>query len=279
MLLGGTVGAILGLTGAGGGILAVPALMLGLGWSINQATPTALLSVAIAASVGALNGLKRGELRYRAAMLMAAVGVIFAQFGQWAAKNLAENILVSCFTAVMFLVAFRLWRNTATHAPSDDELIDTPKQIRKITVQTGRIVWNFTSFLTLSIIGALAGMTTGLLGVGGGFIIVPALLRCSEVTLTGIVATSLMVIALVSGVTFLLTLSTARIEIPPQGGMFISGSVAGIMLGRRLAAQLPKIQMQRFLALLIVVVASVLIVKVGVVSTINLQGEQKWQKL
>jgi uncharacterized membrane protein YfcA len=261
LLLGGVVGTILGLTGAGGGILAVPALTLGLGWTMNQAAPVALLSVAIASSIGALNGLKRGELRYRAAILMATVGILFAQFGQWAAKNLTENILIIIFTVIMFLVAFRLWRSAETHSLSDDGLADSPKRIRKITLHTGRIVWNFTSFITLSAIGALAGMTTGLLGVGGGFIIVPALLRCSEVTLTGIVATSLMVIALISGVTFILTLSTTSFEMPLLGWLFICASAVGMVLGRYLSVKIPQMQLQRFLAILIFIIALILIIR------------------
>ncbi|NNG63019.1 TSUP family transporter, partial [Pseudomonas fragi] len=60
IVLGVLVGLLLGLTGAGGGILAIPALTLGLGWSLLEATPVALLAVGIAAAVGALDGLRKG---------------------------------------------------------------------------------------------------------------------------------------------------------------------------------------------------------------------------
>ncbi|MFB9158825.1 TSUP family transporter, partial [Chromobacterium violaceum] len=75
LLLGVLVGAVLGLTGAGGGILAVPALMASQGWSVPQAAPVALLAVAAGAALGAWEGWRRGEVRYRAAALMALCGL------------------------------------------------------------------------------------------------------------------------------------------------------------------------------------------------------------
>jgi uncharacterized membrane protein YfcA len=71
LILGALVGAVLGLTGAGGGILAVPALVVGFGWTMQQATPVALIAVAGSAAVGAIEGLRRGLVRYKAAVLMA----------------------------------------------------------------------------------------------------------------------------------------------------------------------------------------------------------------
>ena len=64
MILGALVGLLLGLTGAGGGILAIPALTLGVGWTLVEATPVALLAVGVAASVGAIDGLRKGLVRY-----------------------------------------------------------------------------------------------------------------------------------------------------------------------------------------------------------------------
>ncbi|NIE88178.1 TSUP family transporter, partial [Burkholderia sp. Tr-860] len=63
LILGALVGAVLGLTGAGGGILAVPALVAGLGWTIQQATPVALIAVAGSAAIGALEAFRRRLVR------------------------------------------------------------------------------------------------------------------------------------------------------------------------------------------------------------------------
>ncbi|MFJ1017246.1 TSUP family transporter, partial [Bordetella bronchiseptica] len=72
--LGILIGLTLGLTGAGGGILAVPALVLGLGMDMPQAAPVALMAVGLAAAVGSAEGLRRGTVRYKAAALMSVVG-------------------------------------------------------------------------------------------------------------------------------------------------------------------------------------------------------------
>ena len=107
-LLGLCIGVSLGLTGAGGGILAVPALMFGLGLTLTQAAPVALIAVGIASAVGALQGLMRGLVRYKAAMLMAAVGALTAPLGLSLAHRLPAHWLSLTFAGVMLLVAARM---------------------------------------------------------------------------------------------------------------------------------------------------------------------------
>ena len=75
IFLGVLIGAIMGLMGAGGGILAVPVLVAGLHWSMQQAAPVALVAVAAGAVVGALDGFRHRLVRYKAAMLMAVCGM------------------------------------------------------------------------------------------------------------------------------------------------------------------------------------------------------------
>ena len=76
LILGVVVGVVLGLTGAGGGILAVPALVIGMGWSVQEATPVALIAVASGAALGAFDGLCKGLVRYKAALVMGGAIVI-----------------------------------------------------------------------------------------------------------------------------------------------------------------------------------------------------------
>jgi uncharacterized protein len=81
ILLGVIIGLVLGLTGAGGSIFAVPLLMAGLGWSITQAATVSLLAVAVAAAAGTALAWRQSYVRYRAALLIASVGVMVAPFG------------------------------------------------------------------------------------------------------------------------------------------------------------------------------------------------------
>ena len=93
--LGVLMGLVMGLTGAGGGILGVPALVLGLGLTMTQAAPVSLFAVGAAAAVGAIDGLRHGLVRYRAALLIALLGALFSPLGVFFAHQMSEKVLVS----------------------------------------------------------------------------------------------------------------------------------------------------------------------------------------
>ncbi|MFY3308065.1 sulfite exporter TauE/SafE family protein [Achromobacter ruhlandii] len=255
-LLGLCIGVSLGLTGAGGGILAVPALMFGLGLTLTQAAPVALIAVGIASAVGALQGLMRGLVRYKAAMLMAAVGALTAPVGLSLARHLPAHWLSLTFAGVMLLVALRMARQSRC-ASAGDAADAAPKTCR-LSPETGRFVWNRVTAATLGGIGAVSGICTGMLGVGGGFIIVPALTHFSDARMISIVSTSLMVIALVSAATVSsallhgLTLSAAQ-------WTFVAAAIAGMAAGRMLAPRVPQAVLQQVFAAVCVAVAAVLV--------------------
>lgn len=249
--LGAGIGLILGLTGAGGGILAVPALTLALGWSMTQAAPVALLAVSSAAVIGLVDGFRQGLVRYRAATLISLTGIIATPLGQHYARVLPEPWLAGLFIIAMAAVAVRLWLSADTARDGND----TGERVRRIRLDAGRIIWNRTSFLTLALIGVLTGLSSGLLGVGGGFIIVPALLRCSNITLEGIVATSLMVIALVSGGAFMSAWASGQVLVLDSAVVFVGAAILGVLPGRLLAARLPRPLLLRLFAALVAAVS------------------------
>ena len=257
-LLGMAIGAVMGLTGAGGGILAVPALVFALGWPLADATPVALVAVSGAAALGAIEGLKRGLVRYRAAALMAAVGMPFTPLGVWLASVAPENALLLTFAAAMGLVSVRMLRelHSAGLGVRHDRL---PVNIDP---STGRVRWTRRTALALGLIGAAAGFLSGLLGVGGGFLIVPALRRFSDITMQGVVATSLAVIALVSAGAVVAASLHAH---PPAWGVagpFALGAAAGMIVGRLGARHLEAAHLQRAFAIVTAVVALGLLVRV-----------------
>lgn len=252
-LLGLCIGVCLGLTGAGGGILAVPALMFGLGLTLTQAAPVALIAVGIASAVGALQGLLRGLVRYKAAMLMAAMGALTAPLGLSLARRLPAHWLSLTFAGVMLLVAARMARQSRRRAPAGV----APAKPCRLSPETGRFVWNRVTAATLGAIGAVSGLCTGMLGVGGGFIIVPALTHFSDARMISIVSTSLMVIALVSAA----TVSSALLHgltLPAAQWAFVAAAVAGMAAGRMVAPRVPQAVLQRVFAAVCVVVAAVL---------------------
>lgn len=256
LALGSLIGLTLALTGAGGGILAVPALTLGLGWTMIEAAPLALLTVAIAALIGIINAMRRGYVRIRAALLISVVGILATPLGLYLSHRLPETGLRLLFAAVMLIVATRLWLVSRGKLPTTQRAKSCV-----INTRTGRIVWTLESFLKLGLIGLLSGTATGLLGVGGGFIVVPALIRCSNISMNGIISTSLAVIALISSGAVISSYSSGKLLINETSELFIAGAIIGMLLGRLFAEKLPAARLQQGFAILVVSVALSMVYK------------------
>ncbi|HJW57179.1 MAG TPA: sulfite exporter TauE/SafE family protein [Burkholderiaceae bacterium] len=241
LALGLAVGAVMALTGAGGGILAVPLLVFILKLNVVQAAPVGLLAVGIAAALGAAHGLKEGIVRYRAALLMGSVGMLLAPVGIWLARRVDNRWLSAVFAIVLLLVAYRALRD-ARNAPDESEQQRQALCMRSSA--TGRFVWSASCARALALSGGLAGLLSGLLGVGGGFVIVPSLKRHSDLTMHSITSTSLAVIALVSFSGIVSSVSSGNlnwsIALP-----FAAGALAGMLAGRMIASRLPGPQMQK----------------------------------
>ncbi|WP_294736432.1 sulfite exporter TauE/SafE family protein [uncultured Pseudomonas sp.] len=254
-LLGVLMGLVMGLTGAGGGILGVPALVLGLGLTMTQAAPVSLFAVGAAAAVGAADGLRHGLVRYRAALLIALLGALFSPLGVFFAHQMPEKVLMGLFSVLMVLVAWRMLQREKIEAgPSDHGTASWGQKNCMLDQQTGRFSWTAKCTATLAALGAVTGAVSGLLGVGGGFLIVPAFKQLTDVQMRGIVATSLMVISLISLVGVVGAFH-AGVRIEPMGWVFIGSSIVGMLAGRRLCSVIKARTLQVGFATLCVLVA------------------------
>lgn len=240
--LGLVVGVILALTGAGGGILAVPLLVFGVHLSVAQAGPIGLLAVSMAAALGALLGLRRGIVRYRAALLIAGAGMLLSPAGLWLAHRIDNRWLSVLFALILLYVAFRTFRQAKGGEPANQRTAQAPRPCIR-DAATGRFIWTSSCARALALSGTVAGVLSGLLGVGGGFVMVPALQRYTDLAMQSVVATSLAVIALVS--------VTGVVASAATGGMawdvaipFSAGALAGMLAGRTVSAALAGPQLQ-----------------------------------
>lgn len=258
-LLGLLIGSVLGLTGAGGGIFAVPALVFGLGMSIRDAAPVALLAVGSAALLGALQGLRQGIVRYKAAALLAATGAFTAPLGVTLAHQFAAWCLNLIFVIIMLVVAGRMFISSIQSETAAEPATLKAKPCH-VSDKTGRFVWGARIAITLGAIGAVTGLFTGLLGVGGGFIIVPALAYASNLRMHSIAATSLMVIALLSAVTFFSAWSQGVLLSGPTYA-FALASLVGMAMGRLVAPNISSRMLQRFFSVICVVVALMMLMR------------------
>lgn len=263
IVLGLIVGLVLGLTGAGGSILGVPLLMAGLGWSLTQAAPVALLAVAASAAFGTWVAWDKTYVRYRAAMLMGGVGALTAPLGLLAAARLPHEGLVLIFAIVMILVAARLLHQ-AQVAPAEAAIVRATVAgegapaggpVCRLHPQTGRIQWTRRCAGVLAAIGAAAGTLSGLLGVGGGFVIVPALRTATELSMHSSIATSLMAIAITASGAVLAALVVGPGLPWGSAAPFVAGALAGMIVARPLARRVAGARLQQGFAGLMILVA------------------------
>lgn len=262
--LGSIVGLILGLTGAGGSIFAVPLLVVGLGQSMLQATPVALLAVGGAAALGALDALRVGVARYKTAIVIGACGSLTSPIGLDLAARTSHEHLVYVFVAVMLVVAVRMFvqsRAMPGEGPAARRI-----RVCRLDAATGRIRWTAPCALVLSVCGAATGVLSGALGVGAGFVIVPILRATTDFSMRASIATSLMAIAIIS--------TSAVIAYLLKGGQFelalavpfLAGALVGMLIGRRLAARIAGPSLQRLFAAAIVLAGAAMIYRVRAMS-------------
>ena len=268
VLLGIIVGAVLGLTGAGGSILAVPLLMFGMGWTLPQAAPVALLAVCASATFGTIVAWDVTHVRYRAAALMGIVALFTAPLGLTVASLLPLPLLTGLFALVLGHVGVRMLLQ-AIRAPAEAAIVratvsgdgSTPGGRWIRLNESGRIAWNETTFLAVGAIGAVTGFVAGMLGVGGGFVIVPALRYASSLSMHSEVATSLLAVALISAV----AAASAGVQGVPIAWSaavpFVAGALAGMFSGRKLAPRIAGPRLQQGFAVIMVLVALGLLAK------------------
>lgn len=247
------IGCLLGLTGAGGGILAVPALMASQNWTVALAAPVGLLAITLATFIGVIQGLINKTIRYKAAIWIAIVSIPFAKYGIFLAQIITPVWLTLIFSLVMLYVAYRtLFAQMA-------ELNDAPCQISQ---ETGKFIWNIKTASILGGIGIIAGLLTGVLGVGGGFVIVPALRKVSNLNIKSIIATSLMVIFCIGSVSILINILNG-FQYPKEISLiFITSCVIGLLIGRVIINYISIKLVKNIFASLIIIVSFSLIYSV-----------------
>lgn len=258
-LLGALIGLVLAFTGAGGGVLSIPLLVLVLHRPMAEAAPVGLLAVGLAAAFGAVIGLRQGIVRYRAALLIGLMGMLAAPFGVWLAHRLPATPLLAGMAALLAWLGWRAWRDTTAPDGEAPRLEQVPCQV----IAPGQpLQWTAPCARALASTGLQSGLLSGLVGVGGGFVIVPALQRHTDLDLRSVQATSLAVIALVSvsGVGAAVGHGAVSMALALP---FAGGAVVALLIGQRWASRLPAIWMKRCFAALCLLTATLMLARVG----------------
>lgn len=244
------IGCLLGLTGAGGGILAVPVLMASQGWTVVQAAPVGLLAITLASLIGTVQGLLKKIVRYRAAIWISLMSVPSAHYGVYLSHVVQPFWLTLAFSIVMLIVAYRIFFNKV------NDLENPPC---KVSASTGRFIWSIKTAFILGGLGIIAGLLTGLLGVGGGFILVPALRKITNLDIYSVVASSLMIIFLVGGLSIFIHVLEGFQYPVTVTTYFVLACIFGILIGRGMINLIPVQTVQKIFAITVTLVSTYLI--------------------
>jgi uncharacterized protein len=253
LIFGVLVGFAMGLTGGGGGVIAIPLLVFGLSIAATEAVVVSLAAVGGTALVGVIPRLRRRQVEVGTGLWFALAGMLGAPLGSWTAGLLSESLLLLLFAALMSVVGWRMWQRADVTAAILSSAGEDESACRRTS--DGQLIVTSRCAILLAGLGLMSGFLAGLFGVGGGFVIVPALVLFSGMTMPRAIGTSLLVIVLVSlsGVAshYLAGHRFLWVVI----GWFLAGGALGMLAGSWLGGRVSSAGLQKVFALGIVLVA------------------------
>lgn len=237
--IGILVGILLGSVGGGGSLIAVPALVYLGGQSVRSAQAGALLAVIAASAIGFASYLNRGEVRWRAGLAFGLAAAVSSLAGSLLSRQLDPNVLLLAFSPVMIVGALAMVSERGRSGS---------------TFQPWRLGVSPSSALQVTLLGLAVGWLTGLFGVGGGFLIVPALVLGLGFAMPEAVGTSLLVIIISSLVALADRLHGGEVDWSIIGP-FAGAAVFGVLIGSALGERVSSATLTRWFAALVVATA------------------------
>ena len=248
VVAGLVIGALVGLLGGGGSILAVPALVYAAGQDLPQAVATSLLVVGITSLVALLPRLRERQIAWRIAVLFGAAGAATAFAGAAVNRLLPDEVVLGLFAALMIGAGVRM-------------LSEKPTTGAACATDGGRVNWR--RCLPRTLAGGLAvGFLTGLLGVGGGFLIIPVLVVVLGLSMEVAIGTSLLIVAVNSAAGFAAHAGEVTLDVPVTAAFTAAAVVAGLAAGR-LGSRLDTTRLRRWFAYLVFTIAAGILVQIG----------------
>jgi uncharacterized membrane protein YfcA len=231
--LGLAIGFSLGLLGGGGSILTVPALVYLIGQSPNTAIATSLVIVGANSTTGAMFHHHQGTLNWRVALIFGGAGMVAAYLSAGLSYLLSPALILILFALLMLIIGVLLLQKKQ----NKENIPIQPKPISHIVGS-----------------GAIVGILTGLLGVGGGFLIVPALTMLVGLPMQTAVGTSLVIIAANSVAGFLG--HTGIISLDPSLTLtFVFAGLIGSFIGAKLSNYISSLFLQKIFATFVIALA------------------------
>jgi uncharacterized protein len=241
--LGIVVGVVIGGLGGGGGVLTVPALVYVLGQSAHDATTGSVLIVGVTALIGTLVRVRERGVEWRTGIAFGAVGVPAAYLGTLLNRHVEQPVLLIAFACLTLLAAAAmLWRGDGPEDEPERGGAGTAVATRH-GVRTGRAV-------KVIGCGVAVGFLTGFLGVGGGFLVVPALVVVLRLPMSLAVGTSLFIIVINAGSSVLARTADLHLDWMVIGPFTVT-AIAASLVAKRVACRLSGTTLSRAFALMI----------------------------
>jgi uncharacterized protein len=221
VLSGAAVGLVLALIGGGGSILATPALLYVVGvTNPHMAIGTSALAVSVNAFANLINHARRGNVRWRNALIFAAAGIAGAAIGAAVGKMTDPQILLPLFAVVMIIAGVAMLR-------------------RKAETEVSDVRFSRANVPRLAGFGAGAGALSGFFGIGGGFLIVPGLVGATGMSMIQAIGSSLLSVGAFGATTAASYAAEGLIDWR-IAGLFIGGGLVGGLIGAAFASHLSK---------------------------------------
>lgn len=236
------VGISLGMLGGGGSILTVPLLVYVAGLDAKVAIAASLFVVGVTSLAGMVSHARQGRVMWRTGLIFGLAGMVGAYSAGLVGGHLPGNVLLIAFAIMMVATSLAMLRGrrTPAHKSADGEL-----PVKRIVID-----------------GLVVGVATGLVGAGGGFLVVPALVLLGGLPMSVAVGTSLLVIAMKSFAGLAGYLSS--VELP--WGLVLSvtaAAVVGSVIGGRLAGKVPEARLRQAFGWFVLVMGGFVLVQQG----------------
>jgi len=228
VLAGAFIGLLLGVLGAGGAIFTAPLLIFAFGVPPREATTVSLVVVLLAAASGLLGHRGARTVKWREGAVFGAVGTIAAVAGSWLATVLPDRVLTGGFSILLLVAAVAMLRQPAGREERSERR----------------------SYLVVTAAALGVGLITGFFGVGGGFVIVPALVLVLGFGIREATATGLLVIS-INAIAALAVRGPEYLDWAMALPMAL-GAVAGSFAGAKLAPHMPRERLRQAFAALMV---------------------------
>ncbi len=227
------IGISLGLLGSGGSIITLPVLVYAAKVPATQAVAMSLAVVGGTTLVGSILNARSGQIHAKAALLFSVTGVIGALVGSQLTHLVRPSVLLLIFAGLMLVVGLLMFR------PRADRGVDAKAECH---------------WVSCTATGFFVGFLTGFLGVGGGFLIVPALLFLARLPLKRAIATSLVVITVTSAAGLIGHLRRTHFDWR-IAGIFLALAIVGMLAGRKFASQVETERLRYWFAWFVLAVA------------------------